>query len=312
MEEGILEVRKLSKQYKNTKALEKINLILKRGDIYGLVGKNGAGKTTLLRILAGQSFQTEGAISLFGENTEEGLRKGRKRVGAIIEDPGFYSYMTARQNLEYYRIQRGIPGKQCVQEALTEVGLADTGSKKFQDFSLGMKQRLGLALALMNKPEILLLDEPINGLDPFGIVEIRNLLLKLNQEKKITILISSHILAELSNLVTKYGFIDQGKLIKQLSGDKLKEECSQYLEVKVDKAEHLAAILETRLGCHEYKVTSDYTLQIYEYLNQPEVISQLAIENGIGLNSIHLKEINLEDYFMQLLGGKENEIIFKK
>lgn len=304
MEEGILEVRKLSKQYKNTKALEKVNLILKRGDIYGLVGKNGAGKTTLLRILAGQSFQTEGAISLFGENTEEGLRKGRKRVGAIIEDPGFYSYMTAGQNLEYYRIQRGIPGKQCVQEALTEVGLADTGSKKFQDFSLGMKQRLGLALALMNKPEILLLDEPINGLDPFGIVEIRNLLLKLNQEKKITILISSHILAELSNLVTKYGFIDQGKLIKQLSGDKLKEECSQYLEVKVDKAEHLAAILETRLGCHEYKVTSDYTLQIYEYLNQPEVISQLAIENGIGLNSIHLKEINLEDYFMQLLGGK--------
>lgn len=312
MEEGILEVRKLSKQYKSTKALEKVNLILKRGDIYGLVGKNGAGKTTLLRILAGQSFQTEGAISLFGENTEEGLRKGRKRVGAIIEEPGFYSYMTARQNLEYYRIQRGIPGKQCVQEALTEVGLADTGSKKFQDFSLGMKQRLGLALALMNKPEILLLDEPINGLDPFGIVEIRNLLLKLNQEKKITILISSHILAELSNLVTKYGFIDQGKLIKQLSGDELKEECSQYLEVKVDKAEHLAAILETRLGCHEYKVTSDYTLQIYEYLNQPEVISQLAIENGIGLNSIHLKEINLEDYFMQLLGGKENEIIFKK
>ncbi len=304
MEEGILEVRKLSKQYKNTKALDKVDLILKRGDIYGLVGKNGAGKTTLLRILAGQSFQTEGAISLFGENTEEGLRKGRKRVGAIIEEPGFYSYMTARQNLEYYRIQRGIPGKQCVQEALTEVGLADTGSKKFQDFSLGMKQRLGLALALMNKPEILLLDEPINGLDPFGIVEIRNLLLKLNQEKKITILISSHILAELSNLVTKYGFIDQGKLIKQLSGDELKEECSKYLEVKVDKAEHLAAILETRLGCHEYKVTSDYTLQIYEYLNQPEVISQLAIENGIGLNSIHLKEINLEDYFMQLLGGK--------
>lgn len=303
MEEVIAEVKKLSKQYKHTKALEDINFVLKRGDIYGLVGRNGAGKTTLLRILTGQSFQTEGIISLFGESSAEGLSKGRKRVGAIVEEPGFYGYMTAEQNLEYYRIQRGIPGKKCVQEALTEVGLNDTGKKKFSQFSLGMKQRLGLALALMNRPEILLLDEPINGLDPFGIVEIRNLLIKLNQEKKITILISSHILTELSSLATVYGFIDRGKLIKQLSEERLSVECSKYLEVKVDNAERMAALLETKLNCHAYKVTSDYSLCIYEYLNQPEVISQLAVQNGIGLSSINMKEINLENYFMQLVGG---------
>ncbi len=312
MAEIIAAAGNLSKEYQNTKALSNINFGLRRGDIYGLVGKNGAGKTTLLRILTGQAFLTAGSISLFGESSKEGLSKGRKRIGAIIEEPGFYSYMTARENLEYYRIQRGIPGKRCVQEALEEVGLADTGNKKFQNFSLGMKQRLGLALALMNKPEILLLDEPINGLDPFGIVEIRNLLLKLNKEKKITILISSHILTELTNLVTCYGFIDRGELIKQLSEEELLKECGKYLEVKVDKAERMAALLETKLGCHAYKVTSDYSLHIFEYLNQPELISQMAVENGIGLRSIAPKEMNLEDYFMQLVGGKDDEAIYEK
>ncbi|SHO54002.1 ABC transporter ATP-binding protein [Anaerocolumna xylanovorans] len=312
MAEVIAEARKLSKQYKDTKALDDINFKLKRGNIYGLVGKNGAGKTTLLRILTGQAFQTEGNIALFGESSYEGLSKGRKRIGAIIEEPGFYSDMTAEQNLEYYRIQRGIPGKRCVQEALKEVSLLDTGNKKFSQFSLGMKQRLGLALALMNKPEILLLDEPINGLDPFGIVEIRNLLLKLNQEKKITMLISSHILSELSNLVTFYGFLDQGKLIKQLSEEELSAECSKYLEVKVDKAERLAALLEIKLGCHAYKVTSDYSIHIYEYLNQPEIVSQMAVQNGIGLSSIGLKEMSLENYFMQLVGGNVDETIYEK
>lgn len=312
MAEVIAEAGRLSKQYKNTTALSDVNFKLRRGDIYGLVGKNGAGKTTLLRILTGQAFQTEGTISLFGESSYEGLNRGRKRIGAIIEEPGFYSDMTAEQNLEYYRIQRGIPGKRCVQEALKEVGLSYTGNKKFSQFSLGMKQRLGLALALMNKPEILLLDEPINGLDPFGIVEIRNLLLKLNREKKITILISSHILSELSNLVNIYGFLEQGKLIKQLSEEELSAECSKYLEVKVDKAERMAALLETKLGCHAYKVTSDYSLHIYEYLDQPETVSQVAVQNGIGLSSISLKEMNLENYFMQLVGGKDDEAISEK
>lgn len=307
MREVILSTKKLTKKYKKVTALDNINLDLKQGEIYGLVGKNGAGKTTLLRLLTGQAFASEGSITLFDGTSPEALSLGRKRIGAIIETPSFYSNMTAEQNLEYYRIQRGIPGKHCVKEVLQEVGLSDTGNKKFQSFSLGMKQRLGLALALMNKPEILLLDEPINGLDPFGIVEIRNMLLKINQEKNITILISSHILSELSNLVTYYGFIDQGKMIKQISNEELSKECNKYLEIKVDKVEVMTALLETKLGLTSYKVTPDYSIHIYKYLDHPEKISELAIKNGVGLLSLMVKEINLENYFIQLVGGTSHD-----
>lgn len=306
MREVILATRNLTKKYNTTNAVSNVNLEIKQGEIYGLVGKNGAGKTTLLRILTGQAFASEGAILLFGGSSAEALNKGRQRIGAIIEAPSFYAYMTAEQNLEYYRIQRGIPGKHCVKDALEEVGLADTGNKKYKSFSLGMKQRLGLALALMNKPEILLLDEPINGLDPFGIVEIRNLLIRLNQEKNITILISSHILSELSNLVTCYGFIEQGVMIKQISAEELSKECNKYLEIKVDKVEMMSALLENKLGCTSYKVAPDYTLQIFDYLDRPSIISQLAVSNGIALHQMMVRDINLENYFIQLVGGTAN------
>jgi ABC-2 type transport system ATP-binding protein len=307
MQEVILTTKNLTKKYKNTTALSNINMQLKEGEIYGLVGKNGAGKTTLLRLVTGQSYATEGEICLFQESSLNSLDKERRRIGAIIEAPSFYPYLTASQNLEYYRIQRGIPGKGCVKEALDDVGLSDVGNKKYKNFSLGMKQRLGLGLALMNKPELLLLDEPINGLDPFGIVEIRNLLKKLNQEKNITILISSHILTELSNLVTCYGFIEKGKMIKQISADELMKESNRYLEVKVDEIEKMTAVLETELGCTSYKVTPDYCLHIYDYLDQETVISELAVRHGVGLRAISVKEINLENYFIQLVGGENND-----
>lgn len=307
MREAILVTKNLTKKYNNINALSGINLDIKQGEIYGLVGKNGAGKTTLLRIITGQAYASEGEISIFGATEGESLNKERKRIGSIIESPSFYSYMTAKQNLEYYRIQRGIPGKQCVEQVLNEVGLSDVGNKKYKSFSLGMKQRLGLALALMNKPELLLLDEPINGLDPFGIVEIRNLLLKLNQEKKITILISSHILTELSNLVTYYGFIDNGKMVKQISQEELTNESSKYLELKVDKVEVMTALLEKELGYTSYKVTPEYAIHLYQYLDQPTRISELAVKHGVGLRSMQVKEINLEDYFMRLVGGESNE-----
>lgn len=304
--EVVLATKNLTKKYKHTDALRDINMELKQGEIYGLVGKNGAGKTTLIRIVSGQAFATSGELSLFDSTSGKALNEERKRIGAIIEEPSFYSYMTAGQNLEYYRIQRGIPGKHCVEEALNEVGLADTGNKKYKSFSLGMKQRLGLALALMNKPELLLLDEPINGLDPFGIVEIRNLLLRLNREKNITILISSHILSELSNLATYYGFIHDGRMVKQLSHGELAKECGKYLELKVEKVEQMTALLETELGCTSYKVTPDYAIHIFEYLDQPAVISELAVRRGTGLNSITVKEINLENYFIGLVGGQNH------
>ncbi len=307
MQEVILATRNLTKKYNDIAAVSDINLEVKQGQIYGLVGKNGAGKTTLLRMITGQSYATEGGMVLFGASTEADLCKGRKRIGAIIETPSFYSYMSGKDNLEYYRIQRGIPGKQCVAEALEEVGLTEAANKKYKSYSLGMKQRLGLALALMNRPELLLLDEPINGLDPFGIVEIRKLLFKLNQEKNITILISSHILSELSNLVNYYGFIDKGKLIKQLSAEDLSKECNKYIELKVDNVERMTALLETKLNCHSYKLTPDYAIHIYEYLDQPKKISELAVTNGIGLLSLMVKEINLENYFIQLVGGESND-----
>ena len=307
MREVILSTTNLTKKYNKTIALDNINMELKQGEIYGLVGKNGAGKTTLLRLITGQAYANDGELSLFNATSMEALNKERKRIGAIIETPSFYSYMSATQNLEYYRIQRGIPGKQCVEQALEEVGLLDAKNKKYKSFSLGMKQRLGLALALMNKPELLLLDEPINGLDPFGIVEIRNLLLKLSKEKNITILISSHILSELSNLVSFYGFIDNGKMIKQISNEELSKECNKYLELKVDKVNEMTALLETKLGCTSYKITPDYTIQMYEYLDQPMKISELAVMNGIGIKSIVVKEINLENYFIQLVGGVQHD-----
>lgn len=187
MRETVLSMKNLTKKYNSVYALNNVTMEIKQGEIYGLVGKNGAGKTTLLRLITGQAYPTEGEISLFQTYGEGPMNRERKKIGAIIESPSFYSYLTAEQNLEYYRLQRGIPGKNCVSEVLKEVGLSDTGNKKYKSFSLGMKQRLGLALALMNNPDFLLLDEPINGLDPFGIVEIRNLLLQLNQEKHITI-----------------------------------------------------------------------------------------------------------------------------
>ncbi len=307
MREVILATKNLTKNYNKISALKDVNLELKQGEIYGLVGKNGAGKTTLLRILSGQAFPSEGSVSLFGATSGYELNRERKRIGSIIEIPSFYSNMTAEQNLEYYRLQRGIPGKSCVKEALAEVGLCNTDKKKYKSFSLGMKQRLGLALALMNQPEILLLDEPINGLDPFGIVEIRNLLIRLNRDKNITILISSHILTELSNLVTFYGFIDKGVLVKQLSQEDLSKECNRYLELRVDQTAKMIALLENQLHCSSYLVTPDHTIQIFDYPEQTSRVTELAVANGIGLSSIGIKEINLENYFIQLVGGESND-----
>lgn len=307
MGEVILETNNLTKLYGDYAALNNVDMQLKQGQIYGLVGKNGAGKTTFLRIIAGQTYASSGGLTLFGASSEGELNAQRKRIGTIIETPSFYPYLTARQNLEYYRIQRGIPGKECVDEALHEVGLLNAHNKKYKSFSLGMKQRLGIALALLNKPELLLLDEPINGLDPFGIVEIRNLLLKLNHERNITILVSSHILTELTNLVHYYGFIEKGCMVKQISEQELSKECNRYLEVKVDRVEDMAALLETKLNCHAYKINPDYSIHVYDYLEEPAIISSLAVTNGIGLNQIGIKDINLEKYFIQLVGGVSNE-----
>lgn len=302
----VIKTYKLSKSYKNCKALIDVNITVNQGDIYGLVGNNGAGKTTLLKILTGQSQLSSGNFELFSKSSEKDLSLVRKRTGVIIEIPSFYPKLTVFKNMEYYRLQRGIPGKEKIDKVLREVGLYEAKKKKFEDLSLGMKQRLGLALAMMNEPDLLILDEPINGLDPSGIIDIRNLLLKLNKEKNITILISSHILTELSNIATCYGFLNKGRLVEELSAKHLEKKCQSFLEVKVTNSKKLAALLEQKLGYKELKVISEDVIQVFDINRSPEEISELAISNKIGLMALDEKSINLESYYMSLMGVVEN------
>jgi len=221
----------------------------------------------------------------------------------MVEIPSFYPYLTAKENLEYYRRQRGIAGEHVVDDALRQVNLTNTGKKKFKTFSLGMKQRLGLALALMNRPDLLLLDEPINGLDPEGIVEFRNLLLELNRQYQTTILISSHILSELQNLATCYGFLDKGHMLEQISAVKLGEKCRDCLELRVDDAPRAAAVLEKELRLRDFEVLPGSMIRLYEGLDEPQKVTGALVVQGIALYGMEHRGANLEDYFLNLIGG---------
>lgn len=306
----IIQTHQLTKRYGQALALDHVDLSIPRGSIYGLVGNNGAGKTTLLKILLGQVFPTSGEYRLWDAREESARRKYRRRCGAIIEGPGFFPDMTAVQNLEYYRIQRGIPGRERVMEKLKEVGLAEAARKKFRQMSLGMKQRLGLALALLGEPELLLLDEPINGLDPAGIMEIRALLQRLNREKRITILISSHILAELENMATDYGFLSRGRVIQQISAKKLHELCGIYMEIRVTEPERYTALLEKELHRTDYKVLPDGTIHIAGLPEDVTAYGKLAVEQGIGLLALERREMHLEDYYMHLTERNDNDKLY--
>ena len=224
----VFEAINITKKYRNTLALNQVSMSVMQGDIYGFIGENGAGKTTMIRLLTGLAEPTTGKIALFGESNKK-LAKQRDRIGCIIESPSLYLDMTAYENLEVQRLQRGIPGKGCIDNALALVGLKDTGKKKAKDFSLGMRQRLALAIALLGNPEFLVLDEPINGLDPTGIIELRNLLKRLNKERGITILISSHILTELHQLANRYGILHEGKLLQEITATELDKRCKKHL-----------------------------------------------------------------------------------
>ena len=280
MSEIVLATHGLSRAYGHSKALDRVDVTVRKGDIYGLVGRNGAGKTTLMRLVTGQSTPTEGSVELFGQTGRE-LERARSRTGAMIEVPSFAPFLTARENLEYYRIQRGIPGKGAVDEVLEAVDLRDTGKKKFKTFSLGMKQRLGLALALMNHPDFLILDEPINGLDPEGVAEFRTLLRRLNQERETTILISSHILSELANLATCYGFLDNGMMLEQISARALEEKCRACIEARVDDASRAALVLEQSLGIRDYEVLPGHLPVSYTHLTLPGSTSKLSVPSWV-------------------------------
>lgn len=302
MSDIVLATHGLSRAYGKSLALDQASLTVHKGDIYGLVGRNGAGKTTLMRLVTGQSTPTAGSVELFGQ-TGRDLERARQRTGAMIEIPSFAPFLTARENLEYYRIQRGIPGKNAVDEVLEAVDLRDTGKKKFKSFSLGMKQRLGLALALMNHPDFLILDEPINGLDPEGVAEFRALLRQLNRERQTTILISSHILTELSSVATCYGFLEKGRLLEEISAGKLHEKCRTCLRLAVDDAARAAAVLERDLGASQYEVLPGNVIELYELLDRPQAVSAALGLGGVALLGMEQKGSDLEAYFLNLIGG---------
>lgn len=303
MAENVLELRSLTKRYGNNVAVNRADLSIAQGEIYGLVGLNGAGKTTIIRMISAQTIPTAGEIVLFGATGERALSRMRARTGVMVETPSFYPYLSALDNLEYYRLQRGIPGKHVAEEALESVGLANTGKKKFKHFSLGMKQRLGLGLALMNRPDLLLLDEPINGLDPEGVAEFRQILRTLNRERQTTILISSHILSELANVATRYGFMEQGKILEEISAEALHDKCRICLRLEVDDAARAAAILQTQLGTDKFEVLSGNAIQLYDCLDDPKRASYALAQNGVALLAMEQKGADLEAYFLNLIGG---------
>lgn len=300
MKEHVIEARGLTKIYGDVTALRDVNITVKRGDIYGLIGDNGAGKTTFLKILTGQIYLTSGEMKLFGDYSEKELRENRKRTGALVETPGFYPKLSVEKNMEYCRIQKGIPGKEIVKETLETVGLWEKRRKKCATLSLGMKQRLGLAIALLGEPELLILDEPINGLDPSGIVEMRNLLLKLNREKNITIIISSHILSELEQIATIYGFLSKGWLLKEITAEDLHEQCTSNLEIMVTEPERFCALLEKRWKDIQYQVMPDSAVCIKNPKMQADAYSSLAAEYKIGVLRLEQKQVTLEEYYMNL------------
>ena len=299
--EYVLTTSALSKKYRRFDALKEVNIHIPKGAIYGFVGRNGAGKTTLIRVICGLQEPTKGGYSIYGiENTDKAITKSRRRMGAVVETPSIYLDMTAEDNLKQQALVLGLPSFESIPELLKLVGLEGTGKKRARNFSLGMKQRLGIAVALIGNPDFIVLDEPINGLDPQGIVEIRELILKLNRERGITVLISSHILGELSKLATHYGFIEKGRLVKEISAAELEAACRKCLRVEVSDTKALARVLDEM--SLDYEILTDTEAIIYGEVKLSALVLALAKEN-CELISSHEQDENLETYFINLVGG---------
>lgn len=302
--EYIIETKNLEKKYGHIKVISNLDMHIPKGAIYGLIGKNGAGKTTLIRVLCGLQKPTSGNYSIYGIlNNNREIAKTRKRMGAIIETPSLCLDMTAEDNLKKQYKIIGLPNYDNLYEILKLVRLADTGKKTAKHFSLGMKQRLGIAIALVGNPDILILDEPINGLDPEGIIEIRELILKLNKEKGITFLISSHYLDELSKIATCYGFIDKCKIVKEISKEELEQNFKKRIQINISNLKECVKYLEENNV--PYKVISNEIIDIYEKINVSELVISLSKRNCI-VNNFQEKGESLENYYLNVIGGAEN------
>lgn len=290
----------LTKRYKTMVALDSVGIHVPAGSIYGLVGDNGAGKSTLLKVLAGQVFSTSGSVEIMGKSDEDGLNQVRRQMGVMIESPKFFPELQVEQQIEYYRIQKGIPDEAMTTKIMKKIGLMEKRRSKCKGLSMGQRQRLGLAIALIGSPQILLLDEPINGLDPSGVIEIRNLLRRLSEERRVTVLLSSHILAELQQLATNYGFISHGRIIKEISARQLHEESAGYIEIKVSDVDKMAVLLEKHFTDDKFKVIPDKSIRVYKPRHQSGDYSRVAFDNHINISELRQVESSLEDYYVQL------------
>lgn len=300
----ILTTNGLTKTYGKHNAANNISIHVRQGDIYGLIGRNGAGKTTLLKMVGGLSTPTAGEFALFGYTGKERAQV-MHRVGSLIENPGIYPNLTAAENLNLKCIALGVRDKNVVPQLLETVGLANVGKKKVGKFSMGMKQRLGIALALVGEPDLVILDEPINGLNPQGVAEVRETIKKLNKERNITFIISSHILDELAKIATNYGIIQNGNLLQELTKEELLNKCSERIELKTNDTAKACTVLE-KMDIHEYKVVDGDTIQIFERLHDSGGITMNLAQNNVTILGISLKNESLEDYYLNLTGGGSN------
>ncbi|WP_205598676.1 ABC transporter ATP-binding protein [Clostridium niameyense] len=307
--EVVLKTKNLSKKFGNVFAIKDVNINIEKGDIYGFVGKNGSGKTTILRLITSLTLPSSGDIYLFGKDINKCDISTKSRMGAVIENSAFYPNLSAYDNLEFYRIQKGIVDKNIIDKILEVVNLRSTGKKKFKNFSLGMKQRLGLALAIMNNPDLLILDEPLNGLDPMGIAEFREIIKKLNKDYNMTIILSSHILSELSQVATKFGFINEGALIKEITEKELVKQCNKNLSIIVDNIEKAVVILENNLKIDKFTLLENNEIRLYDYLDNPSEIAFQLSSNGVRINSIKEIGLTLEEYFIQLISNNNLEVL---
>lgn len=302
----ILEMDNVTKSYNKTKVIDQFSLKVEKGHIYGLIGPNGAGKTTIMRMLAGLSYQDSGQIKLFGQS--DNLDIQRSRMSFMLEAPYIDGTMTARQNMSYIRYLRGVASEERIDEILEFIGLANTGKKQTRNYSLGMRQRLGIGMALLSGPEIMVLDEPINGLDPEGIVEVRKMLLKLCKEQETTILLSSHLLSELYELCTDFTIINHGKLIESISRKKLEEKSRKHLVIKTNALDKTVAMLEDKLHIKNYKIIQQ-ELHLYDKVEDLEQFVRLIFDHNFIVTKLVYMEENLEDYYLEKVGGMNGQIV---
>ena len=301
---AVIQTMGLSKRYKDRWAVDHLDLRVEQGDIYGFIGQNGAGKSTTLKLLCGLARPTQGEALIFGKPVRDSV--ARRRVGALIEQPGLYPDLSGRENLRLYAALLGLdsPARQ-VEEILKTVGLSPGEKKPVRHYSMGMKQRLGVALALLGGPDLLLLDEPINGLDPEGIREMRELLLRLNRERGLTILVSSHILGELSKIATRYGIIQEGRMVEQITARELEQKCTDYLHLKADQPQKAAALLEREFHLTRWEMRPEGDIRIYEAVDT-KAVGQILTQAGIAVEEMGLHRQDLEGYFLERMGGADH------